>query len=149
MELIRQAVARGERVLACAPSNIAVDNMVERLSDHKIKICRVGHPARLLPSVLKHSLDSLVRTSDGQITVMHCSVLVFPLLQCLMWGFLLILLLLTGAKITKDVRDEMDSFQKQIKTCSPLSCSQLSQSSLSWLVGCLFVGLVCSMFQDA
>ncbi|MFN9974841.1 MAG: AAA domain-containing protein, partial [Phycisphaerae bacterium] len=30
-EVIRQLVARGERVLACAPSNTGVDNLLERL----------------------------------------------------------------------------------------------------------------------
>ena len=41
------------KVLACAPSNIAVDNIIERLSesDPKLKIVRIGHPARLLESV--------------------------------------------------------------------------------------------------
>ena len=41
------------KVLACAPSNIAVDNIIERLheADPKLKIVRIGHPARLLASV--------------------------------------------------------------------------------------------------
>jgi superfamily I DNA and/or RNA helicase len=44
-----------------------VDNIVERLSRHKDtakRIVRVGHPARLLPEVLAHSLDSVVGRSD-------------------------------------------------------------------------------------
>lgn len=70
VELIRQAVLRGERVLACAPSNIAVDNLLERLmvtaaGGKPLRTVRVGHPARLLPSVLRQSLDSLVRTADS------------------------------------------------------------------------------------
>ena len=60
-------------MLACASSNIAVDNLAERLAKYskhlhkggkKIQICRVGHPARLLPSVLSLCLDALVLTSD-------------------------------------------------------------------------------------
>jgi len=36
VEIIMQEVARGSRVLACAASNIAVDNLVERLSAQKL-----------------------------------------------------------------------------------------------------------------
>jgi len=53
------------RVLVCGPSNISVDNIVERLAPHKIPIVRLGHPARLLPSVLNHSLDVLTQTSEA------------------------------------------------------------------------------------
>ena len=53
------------RVLVCGPSNISVDNIVERLAPHKLPIIRLGHPARLLPSVLNHSLDVLTQTSDA------------------------------------------------------------------------------------
>lgn len=63
--LIAAAVARGERVLACAPSNIAVDNLAERLVKKDLKLVRLGHPARLLPSVQAHSLEALVDASDG------------------------------------------------------------------------------------
>lgn len=50
------------KVLACAPSNIAVDNMIEKMheSNPKLKIVRIGHPARLLASVQKFCLDALV-----------------------------------------------------------------------------------------
>lgn len=68
IELILQMIKRGLRILVCGPSNISVDNIVERLSPHKVPIVRLGHPARLLPSVLNHSLDVLTRTSEaGQI----------------------------------------------------------------------------------
>ncbi|KAI7820552.1 P-loop containing nucleoside triphosphate hydrolase protein [Gamsiella multidivaricata] len=64
VELIRQLVLQKKRILVCGPSNISVDNLVERLASHRINIVRTGHPARLLPSVLDHSLDVLSRTSD-------------------------------------------------------------------------------------
>lgn len=57
------------RVLVCGPSNISVDNIVERLSVHKLPILRLGHPARLLPSVLNHSLDVLTQTSEAGMIV--------------------------------------------------------------------------------
>ena len=47
-EFIVQASKLGMRILACAGSNIAVDNIVERLDKAKVKVCRIGHPARML-----------------------------------------------------------------------------------------------------
>jgi DNA polymerase alpha-associated DNA helicase A len=58
-------IKRNLRILVCGPSNISVDNIVERLSPHKVPILRLGHPARLLPSVLNHSLDVLTQTSEA------------------------------------------------------------------------------------
>ncbi|KAJ2974139.1 hypothetical protein NQ176_g6216 [Zarea fungicola] len=65
IELILQLIKLQKRVLVCGPSNISVDNIVERLSPHKIPILRLGHPARLLPSVVNHSLDVLTQTSEA------------------------------------------------------------------------------------
>ncbi|TAQ89531.1 Nucleoside-triphosphate phosphatase [Chlorociboria aeruginascens] len=65
IELILQMLKKGLRVLVCGPSNISVDNIVERLAPHRIPIVRLGHPARLLPSVLNHSLDVLTQTSEA------------------------------------------------------------------------------------
>lgn len=60
VELIRRALARGEKVLACAGSNIAVDNMLERLVAAGENVVRLGHPARVLPELQRHTLDLLV-----------------------------------------------------------------------------------------
>ncbi|KAF2397731.1 P-loop containing nucleoside triphosphate hydrolase protein [Trichodelitschia bisporula] len=65
IELILQLVQRNQRVLVCGPSNISVDNIVERLARHKVPLVRLGHPARLLPGVVAHSLEVLTRTSDA------------------------------------------------------------------------------------
>ena len=64
VEVIRRAVARGEKVLASAPSNLAVDNLVERLVAAGIDAVRLGHPARVLPSVVEHTLDQRTRAHD-------------------------------------------------------------------------------------
>lgn len=65
-ELISLAVKQGERVLVTAPTNAAVDNMVEKLSDIGINIVRVGNPARISPDVASKSLAEIVnnRLSD-------------------------------------------------------------------------------------
>ncbi len=64
IEVIRRAAARGESVLASAPSNLAVDNLVERLVAAGIDAVRLGHPARVLPSVVEHTLDQRTRDHD-------------------------------------------------------------------------------------
>jgi predicted DNA helicase len=58
VEVIRRAAARGEKVLAAAPSNLAVDNLVERLAAAGLSCVRLGHPARVLPTVLSHTLEA-------------------------------------------------------------------------------------------
>ncbi len=60
VELIRQAVRRGDKVLACAPSNMAVDNIFQRLIAGGEKAVRLGHPARVMPQLREHTLDLLV-----------------------------------------------------------------------------------------
>uniref|UniRef100_A0A2K6N1F8 DNA-binding protein SMUBP-2 n=1 Tax=Rhinopithecus bieti TaxID=61621 RepID=A0A2K6N1F8_RHIBE len=65
VEIILQAVKQGLKVLCCAPSNIAVDNLVERLALCKQRILRLGHPARLLESIQQHCLDAVVARSDS------------------------------------------------------------------------------------
>ncbi|GKT98647.1 dna polymerase alpha-associated dna helicase a [Fusarium langsethiae] len=65
IELILQMIKLEQRILVCGPSNISVDNVVERLAPHKVPILRLGHPARLLPSVVDHSLDVLTQTSEA------------------------------------------------------------------------------------
>jgi ATP-dependent RNA/DNA helicase IGHMBP2 len=59
VELIRQAVARGERVLACAPSNLAVDNLLEKLLAIGESPVRLGHPARVSEALREYTLDEL------------------------------------------------------------------------------------------
>ncbi|MCA9969399.1 MAG: AAA family ATPase, partial [Anaerolineales bacterium] len=62
--VIRAAVRRGERVLACAPSNMAVDNLCLGLLAAGEPIVRLGHPARLAPQLQAHALDALVAQHD-------------------------------------------------------------------------------------
>jgi len=67
VEIILQMVSLGYKVLVCAPSNIAVDNILEKLdaSPKKPKLLRIGHPARIIPALLKHSLDIRISTDEN------------------------------------------------------------------------------------
>jgi hypothetical protein len=101
IETIAQELRRGNRVLACAASNVAVDNLVERLvkvmataggggggmptssslsgSSYGSSsgggggmVVRVGHPARLLPGVVGASLEARVLRSDNSALAKDC-----------------------------------------------------------------------------
>jgi len=60
VEIIRQHVSRGDRVLATAPSNIAVDNILEKLLGTGLRVVRLGHPARTLESLRHANLSAQV-----------------------------------------------------------------------------------------
>lgn len=61
VELIRQITRSGQSVLAVASSNLAVDNLLERLIQHGENAIRLGHPARVTPAVRDQTLDELAK----------------------------------------------------------------------------------------
>ena len=65
VEVIRQAVARGDRVLATAASNTAVDNLAERLAALGVDVVRLGHPARVSPAMEARTLDALAEQTEA------------------------------------------------------------------------------------
>ncbi|KAL7546716.1 hypothetical protein ACHAWF_010043 [Thalassiosira exigua] len=94
-ELIRCAVhKKGWKVLVTAPSNVAVDNVLDRImaienqasatdmgkrkvnkkssKQRRIKVVRLGHPARIQRGIQKYSLESLVQSSEGTEVVRDC-----------------------------------------------------------------------------
>ncbi len=60
VELIAQITRKGQSVLAVASSNLAVDNLLERLIAAGEHAIRLGHPARVTPELREHTLDLLV-----------------------------------------------------------------------------------------
>jgi superfamily I DNA and/or RNA helicase len=62
---ICECVAERQKVLACAPSNTAVDNLLERLVAEGVRAVRLGHPARVTESLRQHSLDGLAEHHDN------------------------------------------------------------------------------------
>lgn len=90
MELIYQAIVHYnyKNILVTAPSNVAVDNILSRLVQmnqskskgigrsskksstsslyhRKLRMLRIGHPARIQNDIQQYSLDALVQSADG------------------------------------------------------------------------------------
>lgn len=62
---INQAVERGLSVLVTAPSNAAVDLLVEKLVDSGVSTLRLGHPARVEEKILNQTLDAKIAFHDS------------------------------------------------------------------------------------
>jgi ATP-dependent RNA/DNA helicase IGHMBP2 len=60
VESIILAVQKETQVLVCAPSNAAVDLLVEKLSDQGLNVLRIGHPARVTEQSLSKTLDARI-----------------------------------------------------------------------------------------
>ncbi len=63
VEIIKQLVARGKKVLVCADSNVAVDNIVEKIAD-KVYVVRIGHPARISKKLHETCIDHIIACSE-------------------------------------------------------------------------------------
>ena len=63
-EIVLQLVKKGEKVLVSAESNVAVDNLVEKLRE-KAKIVRLGHPSRVAKNLIDSTLVYQVENSKG------------------------------------------------------------------------------------
>lgn len=59
-----KAVKCGNKVLCCAPSNVAVDNLLEKLAGNNLRLIRLGHPARVHQRLQNYSLDARISSSE-------------------------------------------------------------------------------------
>lgn len=65
VELITQEVKRGNKVLATAESNAAVDNIVERLAKkEKLKITRLGHPQKVSDEIKQQTIFCKIQNHE-------------------------------------------------------------------------------------
>ncbi len=60
VEGIRLTVKAEGQVLVCAPSNAAIDLLVDKLSWHGLRVLRIGHPARVTEQSLGKTLDAQI-----------------------------------------------------------------------------------------
>lgn len=69
VEVVRQLLAQGGKVLVSAPSNAAVDNLCERLLGAGVQVVRLGNPARVSASVEACTLQArLEQTPTWELT---------------------------------------------------------------------------------
>ncbi|UCS93430.1 AAA family ATPase [Echinicola marina] len=57
---IKEVLKRHPQVMVCAPSNAAVDLLVEKLSISGVSTLRIGHPARVDDQILEQTLDAKI-----------------------------------------------------------------------------------------
>jgi superfamily I DNA and/or RNA helicase len=67
VEVARRARADDRRLLATAASNAAVDHLLELCLAAGLKAVRVGHPARVSPELVEHTLDVLVEAQPSHV----------------------------------------------------------------------------------
>jgi ATP-dependent RNA/DNA helicase IGHMBP2 len=64
VQAIKQTVKIERQALVCAPSNAAVDLLVEKLSGQGLNVVRIGHPARVTEQSLSKTLDARIAMHD-------------------------------------------------------------------------------------
>ena len=64
VEGIIRTVENEKQVLVCAPSNAAIDLLVEKLSERGLNVLRIGHPARVTEQSLSKTLDSRIANHE-------------------------------------------------------------------------------------
>ncbi|HEV8514085.1 MAG TPA: AAA domain-containing protein [Cyclobacteriaceae bacterium] len=60
VEAIRFTIKAERQVLVCAPSNAAIDLLVDKLSQQGLKVLRIGHPARVTEQSLSKTIDAQI-----------------------------------------------------------------------------------------
>jgi superfamily I DNA and/or RNA helicase len=62
VQAITYTISQENQVLVCAPSNAAVDLLVEKLSEQGLNALRIGHPARVTEQSLSKTMDARIAT---------------------------------------------------------------------------------------
>jgi ATP-dependent RNA/DNA helicase IGHMBP2 len=62
VQAIKHTIKEQKQVLVCAPSNAAVDLLVDKLSEQGLQVLRIGHPARVTEQSLSKTLDFRIST---------------------------------------------------------------------------------------
>ena len=71
VKAIAHTLKSEKQVLVCAPSNAAVDLLVEKLDQTGISVVRIGHPARVEESILNKTVDAQISQSPHYRDMKH------------------------------------------------------------------------------
>ena len=61
---IAELVKQGKKILATAETNVAVDNLVEKLLELQVDVVRIGNPARVMPHLVEATCDAKVEMDE-------------------------------------------------------------------------------------
>lgn len=64
VQAIRLTIQKEKQVLVCAPTNTAVDLLVEKLTEQGVRVLRIGHPARVSEATLGATLDGQMQKHE-------------------------------------------------------------------------------------
>ncbi|MFL5751778.1 MAG: AAA domain-containing protein [Bacteroidia bacterium] len=64
VQAIRLTLQNEKQVLVCAPTNTAVDLLVEKLTEQGVNVLRLGHPARVSDATQKTTLDGQMQKHE-------------------------------------------------------------------------------------
>lgn len=65
VQSILEVLKAESQILVCAPSNAAVDLLVEKLSEKDVDVLRIGHPARVTERILNTTLDARIARHES------------------------------------------------------------------------------------
>jgi len=75
VEIIKQEVKNGKKILFSAVSNVAVDNMTEILANENYNVVRVGNPARVSKRSQDETLDFKVQEEASKLREIQATIL--------------------------------------------------------------------------
>lgn len=115
-----QAHAEPLRILVCGPSNLSVDNLVERLThacpSPPLRLVRLGHPARLIDTILPWTLDSQYRNSNQGLVSRELRVEMDAILKSLSQPFSATASRKEGAGSKKQLYAELRTLRAELKS---------------------------------
>jgi ATP-dependent RNA/DNA helicase IGHMBP2 len=64
VQVIKHTIKEQKQVLVTAPSNAAIDLLVDKLSEQGLNVLRIGHPARVTEQSLSKTLDAKIAAHE-------------------------------------------------------------------------------------